>query len=443
MKYFSIKVISFLTLTLTILISFQFYSFYNLYKFNLENLKDDINQAGLNFSNELSNEFNKDIEIDTKIKKEALKILKKEFKIDNTYRAKSIIEIYKIPEINEILYKYFNQQKLSKLQIDFAIGKEDGEIVACSKNYVQINNLNSDSSNTLSFYYIINNENQDNISTETIHIVVTKYKKFLLLWRMLDIIIYYIVITLFVFIAFVLILKNLVLEKKINISKDDFINYLSHEFKTPLASLKITSSNLNIKNITNNPHKLEIYRNAIKEEVNKLNDNINDLLEISNIKNIKNEFKKAPIKIIPLINKVVDGYKIQIEQKEVKLKIDHILGNYSIIGDEKYLYKLFSNLVDNAIKYSSKNPAIDIQTFVIQNKFYFKIKDNGIGMDKYTLKNIFNKFYRAHTGNIHNVKGFGIGMTFVKFILDAHKAKIKIESELGKGTSITLIFKIV
>ncbi|MCX8481796.1 MAG: sensor histidine kinase, partial [Sediminibacterium sp.] len=71
------------------------------------------------------------------------------------------------------------------------------------------------------------------------------------------------------------------------------------------------------------------------------------------------------------------------------------------------------------------------------------IKDNGIGMDKYTLKNIFNKFYRAHTGNIHNVKGFGIGMTFVKFILDAHKAKIKIESELGKGTTITLIFKIV
>ena len=447
MKYFSKKVIGILAIVFVLLIGILSYSYHEEFNFKKIHLIETINRIGFNIQLIFNEEITNRNENYLNQNDEALNILKNVFKIPDTYQPSSITEYFSIEQLDSLMKEQFSKEKMENLKIAYAIGKvSDGEILAASKNYLDFDKfLSKDSANTISFYFPIssniNKHYSEGFLYETLHIIVIDYNKYIF-WAMLKILISYVLTIAFLILAFSLILKNLYIEKKLNSSKDDFINYLSHEFKTPLASLKIICANLNITNITKNPNKLEIYSKTINEEVDKLNDNISDLLNISNIKNLTKEFDKISIHIIDLIDNVIQSYNLQIEQKRVQLTVVHESRNYKIKGELKYLYKMFSNLVDNAIKYSSENPIIKVSTYSIQNKFFFQIEDNGIGMDKFTLKHIYNKFYRAHTGNIHNVKGFGIGMTFVKYIADFHHGKIKIESTLGKGSKIILQFKL-
>ena len=144
-----------------------------------------------------------------------------------------------------------------------------------------------------------------------------------------------------------------------------------------------------------------------------------------------------------IIGKVADNMILQIQEKNGTLTLNLTAANHIIEADEVHFSNIIFNLLDNAMKYSNEAPHIELQTLNTGNGMLsIKIKDNGIGMDKETQSRIFEKFYRAHTGNLHNVKGFGLGLSYVKAIVDAHDGKIKVESTPGKGSTFTVILPV-
>jgi two-component system phosphate regulon sensor histidine kinase PhoR len=139
-----------------------------------------------------------------------------------------------------------------------------------------------------------------------------------------------------------------------------------------------------------------------------------------------------------LVKNALNNYQLQIKDKDGKVELNLEAQNDEIIADEAHFTNLISNLIDNAIKYSKENLVLTIATANYGKNLQIKVQDNGIGMNKETVKRVFEKFYRAHTGNLHNVKGFGLGMSYVKTVIDAHKGRIKVDSTLGKGTCFTV-----
>ena len=139
-----------------------------------------------------------------------------------------------------------------------------------------------------------------------------------------------------------------------------------------------------------------------------------------------------------VIKRVLENYELQLHDKNGKIELDFKADYDIIMADEVHFTNVISNLIDNAIKYSKDNLLINISTYTNDKSFCIKVNDNGIGMSKETVKKIFEKFYRAHTGNIHNVKGFGLGMSYVKTIVDSHKGKISVESVYGEGSTFII-----
>ncbi|HVZ24518.1 MAG TPA: ATP-binding protein, partial [Sediminibacterium sp.] len=150
------------------------------------------------------------------------------------------------------------------------------------------------------------------------------------------------------------------------------------------------------------------------------------------------QLNKLKLHAHELIRASLDNYELQLEEKGATIQLLLNARNDSIQADEVHFSNVISNLVDNAIKYSREHLQITVSTHSTKNYFVLRIEDNGIGMSKESVKRIFEKFYRAHTGNLHNVKGFGLGMSYVKTVMDAHKGRIKVESTLGKGSAFTI-----
>jgi two-component system phosphate regulon sensor histidine kinase PhoR len=144
------------------------------------------------------------------------------------------------------------------------------------------------------------------------------------------------------------------------------------------------------------------------------------------------------IAVNKMLQNVINAYELQLQEKNAKVEVDFLAKKDEVMADEIHFKNLLSNLIDNAIKYSKENLHLKFTTYNNNKNVFIKIEDNGIGMDKESVKRIFEKFYRAHTGNVHNVKGFGLGMSYVKTVIDAHKGRIRVESTLGKGSCFTV-----
>ena len=155
------------------------------------------------------------------------------------------------------------------------------------------------------------------------------------------------------------------------------------------------------------------------------------------------QLNEKPVHAHELIHAAINNIQLPLAEKNGKLEIQLNATNDLIMGDEVHIINIINNLLDNAIKYSREHLLIKLSTQNFNSHFLIKIEDNGIGMNKETLNRIFEKFYRAHTGNIHNVKGFGLGLSYVKSIVDAHKGKIKAESTIGKGSCFTIDFSLL
>jgi two-component system, OmpR family, phosphate regulon sensor histidine kinase PhoR len=222
-------------------------------------------------------------------------------------------------------------------------------------------------------------------------------------------------------------------------TQKDFVNNFTHEFKTPLAVMKIAADVLSQGTITQKPERLERYAAIIRNQTEHLQQQVERLLRTASIETRDLPISKEDFDPQLLIEQALGKVQPLIEQKNarIELKMDELNGIGKVYADKAHLELAVVNLLENALKYSTE-PHIVVEAGHFEDDFFISVKDNGVGIEKQYLKNIFKKFYRVPTGDIHDVKGFGLGLNFVKRIIDAHKGKIKVNSLPGIGTEFRL-----
>ncbi len=276
---------------------------------------------------------------------------------------------------------------------------------------------------------------------EALFVVIPDIKKLVfqsLKWR----IAMSIAFTIIILAAFYLTVRTMLRQKKLAKIKNDFINNMTHEFKTPIATISLAVDALKNEKVLQDREKMSYFSSIIKEENQRMNRQVETILKASQLEKQEVDLTLKPVHIHDIIKDVVDNFALQLEDRSGKVEMTLNATNDLIEADEVHLSNLVNNMVDNALKYSKENtpPVVKLSTQSNGKKFHLKIEDNGIGMTRDTLKKIFERFYRAHTGNIHNVKGFGLGLSYVKTMVEAHEGDIKAESTLGKGTTFTIDF---
>lgn len=246
--------------------------------------------------------------------------------------------------------------------------------------------------------------------------------------------------TTIIVLAFVVTVRTLFNQKKLSEIKSDFINNMTHELKTPLATISLAIDALTNEKVIHDTEKIKVYSGMIKEENKRMNKQVEKILQAARLEKEEIKLNIQKLDTHQVIGKVADNMALQVQEKNGTLTLKLNATNHIVDADEVHFSNIIFNLLDNAMKYSNDNPHIEVQTLNTGNGMLsIKIKDDGIGMDKETQSRVFEKFYRAHTGNIHNVKGFGLGLSYVKAIVEAHGGKIKVESTLGKGSTFTVI----
>ncbi|TLX77549.1 HAMP domain-containing histidine kinase [Labilibacter sediminis] len=244
---------------------------------------------------------------------------------------------------------------------------------------------------------------------------------------------------LFVMISFIFTSRLFRNEKAILANTKDFIDNMVHEFQTPIANVRFASNLLKKKLNKDSDEKAIGYTGLIQSENDKMEGLVEDILRVASMisqKNVKTKFDFHSV-----LYRCEEIYKLLVQEKggELILKLD--ASNSFILGQEDYIRHAVCNLIDNALKYNDKKPKVLIHTYSKNNKFYLAVSDNGIGISSRDYRNIFEKYYRVSTGDVHDIKGFGIGLDFVKKVADNHQATIDIESELGKGSTFVIKFK--
>ena len=249
-----------------------------------------------------------------------------------------------------------------------------------------------------------------------------------------------ILFTLIILTAFFLTLRTMLRQKKMSEIKNDFINNMTHEFKTPIATISLAVDALRNEKVIGDRKKMSYFSEIIKEENQRMNRQVETILKSALMDRQEVQLNLKPLHVHQIIRDVADNFMLRLQEKNGGLELNLNASNDLIEADEVHISNIVNNLMDNAVKYSKENvpPKICITTACNPKKFILRIDDNGIGMNRETLKRIFEKFYRAHTGNVHNVKGFGLGLSYVEDIVQAHGGTIKADSTLGKGSCFTI-----
>lgn len=249
-----------------------------------------------------------------------------------------------------------------------------------------------------------------------------------------------ILFTLAILAAFYFTIRTMIRQKKIGEMKTDFINNMTHEFKTPLATISLAVDAMRNEKVIQDQDKMRYFSGIIKEENLRMNRQVETILKASQFDKGEVQLNLKPISVHATVEKVVDNFKLQLEHAGGHITLFLRATNDTVEADEVHLSNLLTNLIDNAVKYAKEQvaPQIQIDTLCTERHIQLRVEDNGLGMSRDTLKRIFEKFYRAHTGNRHNVKGFGLGLSYVKSVTEAMGGKIKAESAPGKGSVFIL-----
>lgn len=249
--------------------------------------------------------------------------------------------------------------------------------------------------------------------------------------------------TLIIIIAFALTIFVMLRQKKLSAIKSDFINNMTHEFKTPLATISLAVDAIGNEKVFNRKEKLHYFAGIIKAENKRMLKQVETILQSALLDREEIKLDLEKIDAHDVINKAVHNMELQMKSKSGKIETELQAENDGIMVDEVHFSNIITNLLDNAIKYAREDPVVRIETYDRKKSLIITISDNGIGMNKETQSRIFEKFFRAHTGNLHDVKGFGLGLAYVKKIVDEHKGKIKVESTLGKGSKFEIELPLV
>ena len=243
---------------------------------------------------------------------------------------------------------------------------------------------------------------------------------------------------LIVVIIFIITYRNLMEERRLSNLKTDFINNMTHELKTPLSTITVAGKTLEMPQIRSNDAKILETAKLIGKQSIHLNQLINMILEISMWERTQFQLDKKIVKIEEIMNDVVDSFKSG-GGNNASINQKYNFKGAEIDLDVVYFTTLINNLLSNAVKYSDKEPIINIEGFTEGNTVCIKVVDNGIGINRIDQKHIFDKFYRASTGNIHKFKGLGLGLYYVKKIAEAHGGDVTVSSRPGKGSTFTII----
>jgi len=227
-------------------------------------------------------------------------------------------------------------------------------------------------------------------------------------------------------------------QRKFSQTQKQFINNMTHEFRTPISTIQLSSAVLQDPAVIKDAKRLNTYAKIIKEESNKLLHQVENVLQVAIIEDKKLRLKKERINVHEIIEEVIQGFKVLLADRKIELYLTS--ANPIIAGDKTHFSNLIKNLIDNAIKYSNEHLEISIKTYDFKKRIVIEVQDNGIGIPATHHKKIFRKFYRVPTGNIHDVKGFGLGLNYVKNMTKMHDGQITLESQVGKGSIFKLVF---
>jgi two-component system, OmpR family, phosphate regulon sensor histidine kinase PhoR len=353
----------------------------------------------------------------------------------------SVLHRFSKEEINDIIRNSLNKHLMKDVPFEFAIAENSlmGEEMQ-SDNFIR---YALDTANN--FQHVIplvaaSASSLENMTMEEFLIVIVPNEQSIVLKEIFWFIMGSILFTLIITTAFYITIRSLLKQKKLSEIKSDFINNMTHEFKTPLATISLAVDALKNEKVIGDKEKTQYFTGVIKEENKRMNKQVEAILQAALLDKQEVQLNLKKHSAHSLIASAVNNMTLPIEEKNGVLEVKLEATNDLIMADEVHFINFVNNLLDNAVKYSKENPLIKLSTSNGGNQFRIKIEDNGIGMNKETLNRIFEKFYRAHTGNIHNVKGFGLGLSYVKTMVNAHKGSIKAESTLGKGSSFTIAF---
>lgn len=246
------------------------------------------------------------------------------------------------------------------------------------------------------------------------------------------------VIIFFVLIFFTFSINVILKQKRLSEVKTDFINNMTHELKTPISTIALSSKVLINEDLSQNPEKLKRYASIIYKENKRLENQVERVLNVAKMDKESIQLKKSKINIHEIIQEIEEGFEYNQHANGGKLELNLNASIFEIHADLVHITNVFYNLIDNACKYCEQTPSITINTWNEKNNLIFSISDNGIGIKRENLALIFDKFYRVPTGNLHNVKGFGLGLFYVKLIIEQHGGKISVKSNLDKGTTFTI-----
>jgi two-component system phosphate regulon sensor histidine kinase PhoR len=265
-------------------------------------------------------------------------------------------------------------------------------------------------------------------------------KKKFLFSELIGICILSIIFTLVIVIAYSSALNQLIKQRQISEIKTDFINNMTHEFKTPIATINLALDAIKNPKVIEDKEKVLRYLEMIKDENKRMHAQVENVLRISKLEKKELDINKESTNIHEIIEDAIEHVNLIVEDRNGTITTHFDATRTSVLLNDVHFTNVIVNILDNAIKYSPEEPIIDIWTENVKDFIIVKIKDQGSGMSKTAQKRIFEKFYREHTGDLHNVKGHGLGLAYVKRIVDDHNSEIFVESEKGKGS--TFIIKV-
>ncbi len=242
--------------------------------------------------------------------------------------------------------------------------------------------------------------------------------------------------------VFTFITISIIKSKRLSLLKKDFVNNMTHELKTPIANIAVASDAIRSKNVPMDDVKLEKYANIIYNENDRLHNLVDRVLQISAIEKNDETLSFETIDVHEIIQKIALSFDPLIQKRKGSIKAELEAKRFKLQADKLHVSNVINNLIENAVKYSKENPEITIKTLDTKGGNHIEISDKGIGMNKENQERIFEKFFRAETGNLHNTKGYGLGLCYVKLIVEKHNGEISFKSAEGVGSTFTIFLPI-
>ena len=243
------------------------------------------------------------------------------------------------------------------------------------------------------------------------------------------------ILTMIIVTVFALAIYYMQMQRRISEIKTDFINNMTHEFKTPIATINIASDALKNVKIISEPDKVKYYADLIKQENKRMNTHVEMVLRMAKLERNQMDLNIEDVNMNGIVQKSIEPIRFIVEERNGTIFEEYNADKVFVEGDPFHLENIIINILDNARKYSTGKPQIKVKTYNTDKHFVVEVADKGIGMSPNVLKKIFEQFYREETGNVHNVKGHGLGLAYVKKIVQLHHGEVVAESEPGKGST--------